>query len=159
MYSIHPLYTALPLYSWGLPSYHKVIRIALNWMTSQDHLGFIILGNQIIIDYVGNQIYILTANKTRQIQVIYLLNLRYVFKYPTTVNIIKYNNIYYSILLKRRLRVQITPSSGSRVEHLLLHVYWSKLEIVLDTLFVLSCPTKFTGLYCTVSTFAAPCSS
>ena len=33
-------------------------------------------------------------------------------------------------------------------------VFWSKLEIVLYKLFVLSCPTKLTGLYRTVSTFA-----
>ena len=41
---------------------------------------------------------------------------------------------------------------------LYLHCNWSKLETVLYTLFVLSCPTKLTGLYRTVSTFA-PCSS
>ena len=35
-------------------------------------------------------------------------------------------------------------------------VFWSKLEIVLYTLFVLSCPTKLTGLNRTVSTFV-PC--
>ena len=34
-----------------------------------------------------------------------------------------------------------------------LTVDWSKLEIVLYTLFVLSCPTKLTGLYRTVSAF------
>ena len=43
-------------------------------------------------------------------------------------------------------------------------VDWSKLEVILYTLFVLSCPTKLTGLYRTVSTCAAlfrpvPCSS
>ena len=32
-------------------------------------------------------------------------------------------------------------------------VDWSKLEIVLYTLFVLSCTTKLTGLYRTVPTF------
>ena len=37
-------------------------------------------------------------------------------------------------------------------------VDWSKLETVLYTFFVLSCPTKLTGLYRTVSDFA-PCSS
>ena len=39
-----------------------------------------------------------------------------------------------------------------------LSVDCSKLESVLYTLFILSCPTMLTGLYRTVSTFA-PCSS
>ena len=39
-----------------------------------------------------------------------------------------------------------------------LYSAWSNLEIVLYTIFVLSCPIKLTGAYCTVSTFA-PCSS
>ena len=38
------------------------------------------------------------------------------------------------------------------------NVDWSKLEIVLYTLVVLSCPTKLTGYYRTVSTFVL-CSS
>ena len=51
--------TAIPLFipsiTLGLPSYHKVIRLTLKWMKSQDHLGFILLDNQIIIDYVANK--------------------------------------------------------------------------------------------------------
>ena len=39
-----------------------------------------------------------------------------------------------------------------------LLINWSKLEIVLYTLFVLSCPTRLIGLYRTVSTIV-PCSS
>ena len=64
-------------------------------MKSQYHLGFILLDNRIIINYVVNQTYILTASKTRQIQVNCLLNLRYGFKYPTMVNIIKYSDILF----------------------------------------------------------------
>ena len=64
-------------------------------MKYQVHLEFILLDNRIIIYYVMNQTYILTASKCWQIQVNYLLNLRYKFKYPMTVNIIEYNNILF----------------------------------------------------------------
>ena len=46
-----------------------------------------------------NQTYILQASKPRQIQVNYLLNLRYEFKYPMIVNITKYDDIYYIHLM------------------------------------------------------------
>ena len=54
-----PLFT--PSITLGLPSYHKVIRLTLKWMKSQYHLGFILLDNRIIIDYVANRNYILTV--------------------------------------------------------------------------------------------------
>ena len=41
-----------------------------------------------------------------------------------------------------------------RLRYKVHHVFCSKLEIVLYTLFVRSCQTKLTGLYRTVSTFA-----
>ena len=62
-------------------------------MKSQVPLGFILLDNQIIIDYVTNQTYIFTASKCWQIQVNLLLNLRYEFKYPMAVNITKLDDI------------------------------------------------------------------
>ena len=73
-----PLYT--PFITLGLPSHHEEIRLTLKWMKSQFHLGFTLLDNQIIIYYVANRTYILTASKTRQIQVNCLLNLIYAFK-------------------------------------------------------------------------------
>ena len=77
-------FTAIPLFTpfitLGLPSYHEVIRLTLKWMKYQYHLGFILLYNRIIIDYVANRTYILTASETRQIQIYYLLNQRYKFK-------------------------------------------------------------------------------
>ena len=62
-------------------------------MKSKVPLGFILLDNQIIINYVTNRTYILQASKRRQIQVNCLLNLRYEFKYPMTDNINKYDGI------------------------------------------------------------------
>ena len=73
-----PLFT--PSITLGLPSYHKVIRLTLNWMKSQYNLGFILLDNRIIIDYVVNWNYILQPVKQRQIQVNCLLNQIYEFK-------------------------------------------------------------------------------
>ena len=73
-----PLFT--PSITLGLPSYHEVIKLRFNWMKSQYYLGFILLDNQMIIDYVANQNYVLTASKTRQIQVNCLLNQIYEFK-------------------------------------------------------------------------------
>ena len=73
-----PLFT--PFITLGLPSYYEVIRLALKWIISQYHLGFTILDNRIIIDYVANRTYILTASKTRRIQVNYLLNQGYKFR-------------------------------------------------------------------------------
>ena len=58
-------------------------------MKSQYHLGFILLDNQIIIDYVANQTYILTASKTWQIQVNCLLQSETRFLYDTSVNYLK----------------------------------------------------------------------
>ena len=64
-------------------------------------LGLSLLDNQIIIDYVANQTYILTASKTWQIQVNYFLNLRYKFKYPAPVKTIKYDNIlFYTFVMQ-----------------------------------------------------------
>ena len=77
-------YTAIPLFTpfntLRFPSYHKVIRQTLKRMKYQYHLGFILMDNWIIIDYVANRTYILTAGKTGQIQVNCLLNQRYEFK-------------------------------------------------------------------------------
>ena len=73
-----PLFT--PSITLGLPSYHEVIKLRFNWMKSQYYLGFILLDNQMIIDYVANQNYVLAASKTRQIQVNCLLNQIYEFK-------------------------------------------------------------------------------
>ena len=108
MYSIYPLYTsslsisildshnsfllintsnhsaAVPLFTpsimLGLPSYHEVIRLTLNWMKFQYNLGFILLGNRIKLNYVVNWNYILTVSKTQQIQVNCLLDQIYEFK-------------------------------------------------------------------------------
>ena len=98
-----------------------MIRIALNWMKSQDHLGFILLDNWIIIDYVANRTYILTASKTRQIQVNYLLNLRYGFKYPTTVNIIKYDDILFYTFDTQAVN-HLSPYAGFRLPLLQEHM-------------------------------------
>ena len=100
-------------------------------MKSQFHLGFILLDYRIIIDYVVNPTYILSASKPRQIQVNCLLNLMYAFKYPTRVNNIKNDDmLIYTFdtqavnqLSPYACRVQITPSSGPRVEPLLLHIH------------------------------------
>ena len=73
-----PLFT--PSIALGLPYYHEVIRLTRNWMKSQYHLGFTLLDNRIINDYVANQNYILTASKARQIQVNSLLTQIYEFK-------------------------------------------------------------------------------
>ena len=74
-----------------------------------------------------NRTYILTDSKRRQIKVKCLLNLSYEFKYPMTVNIIKYYDLLFYTCAGCQsfisiLRVQITHSSEARVEHLLLHV-------------------------------------
>ena len=53
-------------------------------MKSQVPFGFILLDNQILINYVTNQTYIFQASKHRQIQVNCFLNLKYEFKYPMT---------------------------------------------------------------------------
>ena len=97
-------------------------------MKFQVHLGFILLDNRIIIDFVTNRTYILTASKRRQIQVNYLLNLRYKFKYPMAVKMIKYNDILFYIFNAQAVNhlspyagVQITTSLEAHVEHLLLH--------------------------------------
>ena len=91
-------------------------------MKSKDHLGFILLDNSIIIDYVLNQTYILTASKTWQIQVYYLLNLRYRFKYPTTVNNIKYDDILFYTFDMQAVN-HLSPYAGFRLlplqEHML----------------------------------------
>ena len=86
-----------------------------------------------------NRTHILTANKTWQILVNCLLKLIYVFKYPTTVIIIKYDDILFyvyilyagcqSIISIRR--AQIATSSGTNVEHLLLNVYEYFLNVYL----------------------------
>ena len=100
---------------------YLVIRIALNWIKSQYHLGFILLDNRIIIDYVVNRTYILTANETWQIQVNCLLNLIYLFKYPTRVNIIKYNNILYYTFHTQAVN-QLYPYAGFRLPPLQEHM-------------------------------------
>ena len=75
--------------------------IALNWMKSHYHLGFILLDNRIVINYVANWTYILTASETWQKQVNCLLNLIYLFKYLQMVNIIKYDNVATTTTLQQ----------------------------------------------------------
>ena len=99
-----------------------MIRIALNWMKFQDPLGFILLDNRIIIEYVCNRSYIFTASKIRQLQINYLLNLRYTFKYPKTVDIIKYDKILFYTFDMQAVN-HLSPCAGFRLpplqEHLL----------------------------------------
>ena len=61
-------------------------------------LGFILLDNQIIINYVTNRPYIPQVRKGWQTQVNCLLNLRYEFKYPVVVNITRYDDILFYTL-------------------------------------------------------------
>ena len=82
-----PLFT--PSITLGLPSYHEVIRLTPNWMKSQYNIRLSFW----IIEYFVNRNYILTASKTRQIQVKSLLNQLYEFKWPTTINNINYDDL------------------------------------------------------------------
>ena len=81
-------------------------------MKSQDHLWFLFLDNRIIIDYVANRTYILKASKTRQIQVNYLLNLRYAFNILRRSALLN-TTIYYSIHLISRLPIIYLHTQGS----------------------------------------------
>ena len=97
-------------------------------MKSQYHIGFIPLDNRITIDYVANPTYILTASKTQQIQVNFLLNLIYAFKYLTTVNIIKYDDLLFYTFYMQAVNLLSSyagfrlPPLGTCVEYLLLNV-------------------------------------
>ena len=84
-------------------------------------LDLSLLYNQIIIDYVTNQTYFLTASKCRQIQVNYLLNLSYEFKYPMTVNINKYHNILF-YTFNAQADNHLSPYTGFWLPHLQEHV-------------------------------------
>ena len=93
MYSLYSLYTPLPVSFRGFTFLSLWIRITLKRMKYKVPLGFIVLDNRIIINYVMNRTYILQASKPRPIQVNCLLNLRYEFKYPMAINITRYNDI------------------------------------------------------------------
>ena len=77
-------------------------------------LDLSLIDNRIIIDYVMNRAYILTASKRQQIQVNYLLNLRYEFKYPMMVNIIKYDEILFYTFATQTVN-HLSPYSGFRL--------------------------------------------
>ena len=59
-----------------------------------------------------------------------------------------------SYLLLSNTRVHLHCMCYIPMSRSLITVFWSKLEIILYTLFGLSCPTKLAGLYQTVLTFA-----
>ena len=64
---------------------------------------------------------------------------------PTQVGTVQFS------LNKKDLFWSIFGSLYWRNKFSFITVFWNKLEIVLYTLFVQSCPTKLTGLYRTVS--------
>ena len=86
-------------------------------MKSKVPLGFILLDNQIIIDYVKNRTYILQASKRRQIQLNCLLNLRYEFKYPMSVNITRYDDILLFTFNAQAVN-HLSPITGFRFNYL-----------------------------------------
>ena len=117
MYSIYSLYTALAINLWNF-FISLLIRITLNWIKFRVHVWFIILDNQIIVSYVKpvnvGRRRLTSSNILWQST---LLNTSlYIFLYIWCVGCQSFISIR---------RVQISPSSEARVEHLLLHIYRS----------------------------------